>query len=97
MLSDDDPRNKIGEECPRCLGVIDTFPALSRTDNETNICSPCGQQEAMEDYFSGGCKPISKWPTGSNIGSIYPKLDRIGNYFISRVRTIKEKKDDTNE
>ena len=25
------------------------FPALSRRDNETHICSDCGTREAMED------------------------------------------------
>ena len=97
MLSDDDPRNAIGQDCPRCLGIIVDFPAMSRADNKTNICSKCGQQEAMEDYFLGGCKPVSQWPENSNTGSMYPKLDRIGNYFISRVKTIKEKKEDNNE
>ena len=39
--------------CPRC-GVATMHPekamnALSRRDNETYICSPCGTAEGMED------------------------------------------------
>jgi hypothetical protein len=26
------------------------FPALSRKDNKTHLCSPCGQNEAMAEY-----------------------------------------------
>ena len=26
------------------------FPALSRKDNKTNLCSKCGQNEAMAEY-----------------------------------------------
>ena len=39
--------------CPRCkkakIFVTPPFPALSRRDNETHICSDCGTREAMED------------------------------------------------
>lgn len=36
--------------CPRC-GATEgmEYPALSRRDNNTEICSPCGQEEAMID------------------------------------------------
>ena len=43
--------------CPRCLGLIPNaefagmYPgALSRTDNKTEICSDCGNMEAIEDF-----------------------------------------------
>lgn len=36
-------------------------PALSRTDNETYICSTCGTQEGLEDY-AGHVTPQEKWP-----------------------------------
>lgn len=46
--------------CPRCGGGIPNdidrgayCGALSRLDNKTEICSACGQDEAMEDYFDG--------------------------------------------
>lgn len=36
--------------CPSCLKEFSEFPALSRRDNKTEICSHCGVQEAMEDW-----------------------------------------------
>lgn len=46
--------------CPRCEGFIpnnDTpgkYPgAISRLDNKTEICSGCGQDEALEDFYDG--------------------------------------------
>ena len=35
--------------CPRCNQEYEGFPALSRRDNETDICSDCGTEEAMID------------------------------------------------
>jgi hypothetical protein len=49
--------------CPRCeqnrftpYGVdwepsMPALPALSRADNKTYICSECGQDEALHDFF----------------------------------------------
>lgn len=37
-------------ECPRCGKTVTDYPALSRTDNKTNICSQCGTDEAMLDW-----------------------------------------------
>lgn len=36
--------------CPRCGGPISGYPALSRRDNKTDICSDCGSEEAMFDF-----------------------------------------------
>lgn len=54
--------------CPRCLGLIPNaefagmYPgALSRTDNKTEICSECGQMEAIEDYTNGAPNSQSTW------------------------------------
>lgn len=38
------------KKCPRCLGVMSEYPAVSRRDNKTEICSDCCQEEAMIDY-----------------------------------------------
>ena len=35
--------------CPRCGNEYDDFPALSRRDNKTDICSACGTEEALID------------------------------------------------
>jgi transcription elongation factor Elf1 len=38
--------------CPRCgKEFLKYLAALCRVDNKTLICSECGTQEAMEDYF----------------------------------------------
>jgi len=53
--------------CPRCEGPIPNeahhgqYPgALSRTDNETEICSSCGHDEAWEQ-MAGVLRPREKW------------------------------------
>ena len=38
-------------KCPRCDKEMKEDPALSRRDNKTDICSDCGQVEALEDYY----------------------------------------------
>lgn len=34
--------------CPKCGKQYTGHPAISRTDNETIICSECGTREALE-------------------------------------------------
>lgn len=38
--------------CPICGKEYEEYPALSRKDNHTEICSECGQQEALEAFMS---------------------------------------------
>lgn len=45
--------------CPRCGKEYDDYPALSRVDNETEICPECGTAEALEEFFHG--KVSSEW------------------------------------
>jgi predicted RNA-binding Zn-ribbon protein involved in translation (DUF1610 family) len=43
--------------CPRCGGAmreVRVMNALSRRDNETYICSPCGTNEGLLDYARSG-------------------------------------------
>lgn len=42
--------------CPRCKKEFTGYPAISRTDNITEICSDCGTEEAFEAMFSGEVK-----------------------------------------
>lgn len=58
---------KTAPTCPRCGGFIPRnskpgayIGALSRADNATEICSPCGEEEALVALF-----PVSEWPIGS--------------------------------
>lgn len=64
--------------CPRCrtnfysnygdsraaeLARIGIFPpALSRTDNATDICSDCGTDEALDDLQRRPLTPPDDWP-----------------------------------
>lgn len=50
-------RKKNAPICPRCGGYIPTNAnpgahdgALSRADDETEVCSPCGTEEALADH-----------------------------------------------
>lgn len=54
--------------CPRCGHFIPNdeqpgaYPgAMSRLDNRTEICSPCGTAEAMEEFINGKPMPMSEW------------------------------------
>lgn len=38
--------------CPMCKKVYEGYPALSRKDNETEICPVCGTREALEAWAS---------------------------------------------
>lgn len=61
---------KVPHICPRCSdNWIPTneqpgaYPgAISRADNATEICSVCGQDEAMRNYAGDGTQPVSAWP-----------------------------------
>jgi len=39
-------------QCPRCGQDYVGFPALSRVDNKTEICSPCGTEEGLIAFFA---------------------------------------------
>jgi len=36
--------------CPNCGETVTEYPALSREDNKTGICSNCGMLEALEAF-----------------------------------------------
>ncbi len=37
--------------CPRCKKPFVGWPAISRSDNKTEICSDCGVEEARNALF----------------------------------------------
>lgn len=39
------------QRCPKCKKEFTEYPALSRADNETEICPECGVREALETYL----------------------------------------------
>lgn len=38
-------------KCPKCGKDIGKYPALSRDDNKTEVCSDCGTLEAMKEFL----------------------------------------------
>lgn len=44
--------------CPMCGEIYSGYPALSRRDNKTEICSHCGEQEAMADFMGMPYPPL---------------------------------------
>lgn len=42
--------------CPTCNKPFFEYPALSRKDNKTHICSQCGQEEAMVSFSMNSIK-----------------------------------------
>lgn len=37
-------------------------PAVSRMDDQTHICSKCGEDEAMRDFTRAAPVPLHEWP-----------------------------------
>lgn len=37
--------------CPKCKKEYEGYPAISRKDNKTEICSECGLLEALECFY----------------------------------------------
>lgn len=62
--------------CPRCEGLVPNneqwgeYPgAVSRNSRSIQgdsivwmVCSPCGQEEALEDFAGVGATPAEQWP-----------------------------------
>lgn len=44
--------------CPRCGNTYIDYPAISRKDNKTEICTTCGQAEALLNLIK---QPDEKW------------------------------------
>jgi predicted RNA-binding Zn-ribbon protein involved in translation (DUF1610 family) len=64
-------RGDIVGDCPRCgehsILEPEVLNALSRTtrgpdDVSVYVCSLCGTDEGMMEYFTTGCQPQSEWP-----------------------------------
>lgn len=47
MITENSDKTKI---CPICHKKLDKYPAISRKDNKTEICSKCGMNEAIEIF-----------------------------------------------
>lgn len=49
---------RIKGKCPRCNKLINDYPAISRIDNKTEICSKCGIIEALQIYIIADVKEV---------------------------------------
>lgn len=41
--------------------ILPSFPAVSRHDNSTYICTPCGDDEAVRDFGGGAPMDFADW------------------------------------
>lgn len=48
--------------CPRCDHPTGDFPAISRRDNATGVCSRCGVEEAIRQMTGLDPWPAGAWP-----------------------------------
>ena len=76
-------------KCPRCGKMTTDYPALSRRDNKTEICSQCGTEEALYDYFSSkkgvkeGLEQIESRTKKITEKEAYPTLTKKDYYNIA--------------
>ena len=57
----DKERREIMRKCPKCNRLYSDYPAISRRDNKTEICSECGTKEALLDYAMSKIKLEEKY------------------------------------
>ena len=53
-------KENVVKVCPRCNNKYFGYPALSRRDNKTYICSDCGTAEAMFDFEANNLRGKDK-------------------------------------
>ena len=59
--------------CPRCAEELGNWPALSRHDSKTEICSACGNNEAFIDFatnLTGLILDLRTWKNQDKAGEI---------------------------
>jgi len=49
---------RIKGKCPRCNKLINGYPAISRIDNKTEVCSKCGIIEALQIFIIADVKEV---------------------------------------
>lgn len=63
-------------KCLRCEKVYEDYPATSRRDNSTEICSKCGTEEAMVDFYGIAKVPYDVFCRELRFCADVLKLDR---------------------
>ena len=73
---------KENKKCPRCGKKISKYPALSRRDNKTNVCSECGSGEALIDLAMNS----SSFSKNLNNAIVADELRKEYHFMISLIR-----------
>ena len=94
-------RQIVSQVCPRCEGFIPSnaqrgqyMGALSRhtrkeDDAPIEICSACGNEEAMEQHFENKMTDIKDWPV-----STHSAMERLMEAFTSEIGAEDEEEED---
>lgn len=81
---------KISKTCERCHKIYDEYPALSRIDNTTEICSSCGTDEAMFEFMIFNMEPEKALKNLKSI--IKTEINDFKREHYSKIHDIIEKK-----
>lgn len=88
--------------CPRCSGGIPNnadrgryVGALSRTDNETIVCSQCGHDEALEQWLTSEPQPQSEWAVNTRPEQVLAAWRTEVNRMIDTLDEAEGELDDT--
>ena len=61
MCLDVDVIGKVGRTCPKCGKIYTDYPAISRVRKNQEICSSCGQLEALTEFLLKEIKNEKWW------------------------------------
>jgi len=88
--------------CPRCSGGVPNHAdrgryvgALSRTDNQTIVCSSCGHNEANEQLAAGEPMPQSEWAVNARPEQVLAAWTTEVNRMIDALDEAEGELDDT--
>lgn len=79
--------------CPRCGIAMQGYPATSRFDNKTEICSDCGTDEAMKNFTGETLEDPNKYDTKTGkelINAVEPNRNDIAGDSEENLKDIKE-------
>jgi hypothetical protein len=65
------------------------LPALSHADNATSVCSPCGTDEAMQEFAGQTLAMPSEWPVDRST-----LTDSMNDAATEFVRMVRERTDE---
>ena len=72
------------DDCPRCALRLDRFPAISRTDDQTPICSACGRDEALRAWAGEPLPEQRDWPLAADAEHPVPPFSGPGILHLAR-------------